>query len=50
MLYIAFARKVGCHIDESERQECIAIGKSVYCTKGPTRIKVTLNGNLVYMF
>ena len=50
ILDIAFARKVGCQIDESERQECIGIGESVYTTEGRTRIKITLNGNLVYIF
>ncbi|CAH0489044.1 unnamed protein product [Peronospora farinosa] len=50
ILDIAFARKVGCQIDESERQECIGNEESVYTTEGRTRIKVTLNGNLVYIF
>ena len=50
ILDIAFARKVGCQIDESERQECVGIGESVYTTEGRTRIKITLNGNLVYIF
>ena len=49
ILDVAFARKVGCQIDESERQECIGIGESVYTTKGRARIKITLNGNLVYL-
>ncbi|CAI5709087.1 unnamed protein product [Peronospora effusa] len=50
ILDIVFARKVGCQIDESERQECIGIKEVVYTTEGRTRIKVTLNGNLVYIF
>ncbi|CAI5701516.1 unnamed protein product [Peronospora effusa] len=50
ILDIAFARKVGCQIDESERQEYIGIGESVYTTEGRTRIKLTLNGNLMYIF
>ena len=50
ILDIAFARKVGCQIDESERQECVGIGESIYTTEGRTRIKITLNGNLVYIF
>ncbi|GMF38028.1 unnamed protein product [Phytophthora fragariaefolia] len=46
----AFARKLGCHIDESQNQECIGIGESMYTTVGRTRIKVTLAGSLVYYF
>ena len=46
ILDIAFARKVGCQIDESERQECIGIGESVYTTEGRTRIKITLKWKL----
>ncbi|KAE8900378.1 hypothetical protein PF005_g22910 [Phytophthora fragariae] len=45
-----FARKVGCIIDESQRQECVGIGESVYTTLGRTTIKVTLAGSLVYFF
>ncbi|GMF48476.1 unnamed protein product [Phytophthora fragariaefolia] len=40
----------GCHIDESQKQECIGIGESMYTTVGRTRIKVTLAGSLVYYF
>ena len=47
---VAFARKVGCQIDESELQKCIGIGESVYSTEGRTLIKATLNDNLVYVF
>ena len=47
---IAFARKVGCQIDENARQECVGIGESIYTTEGRTRIKITLNRNLVYNF
>ena len=50
ILDIAFARKVGCQIDENARQECVGIGESIYTTEGRTRIKITLNGNLVYIF
>ena len=50
ILDIAFARKVGCQIDEDARQECVGIGEAVYTTEGRTRIKITLNGNLVYIF
>ena len=39
-----FARKVGCVIDESQRQECVGIGENL----GGNKIKVTLAGSLVY--
>jgi hypothetical protein len=45
-----FARKVGCIIDESQRQECIGIGKTPYMTIGRTKINVTLAGSLVYYY
>ena len=45
-----FARKVGCVIDENQTQECIGIGESTYMTMGRTKIKITLNGSLVYYF
>ena len=45
-----FARKVGCVIDESQRQECVGIGENAYMTEGRTKIKITLNGSLVYYF
>ncbi|CAI5718033.1 unnamed protein product [Peronospora effusa] len=45
-----FARKVGCVIDESQRQEGIGIGENTYMTEGRTKIKITLNGSLVYYF
>jgi hypothetical protein len=44
------ARKVGCIIDESQRQECVGIGESVYTTMGRTTIKITLAGFFVYCF
>lgn len=50
ILDISFARKVGCQIDENARQECVSIGESIYTTEGCTLIKITLNGNLVYIF
>ena len=50
ILDIAFARKVGCQIDTSERQECVGIGEAVYTTEGRTKVKITLNGVLVYLF
>ena len=46
----AFARKVGCVIDEYQKQECVGIGESTYMTEGRTKIKITLNGSLVYYF
>ena len=50
ILDIAFARKVGCKIDEDARQECVGIGEAVYTTEGRIRIKITLNENFVYIF
>ncbi|ETO68298.1 hypothetical protein F444_14850 [Phytophthora nicotianae P1976] len=50
ILDAAFARKVGCYVDESRQQECVGIGEGVYLTKGRTKIKVTLVGSLVYFF
>ena len=46
----AFARKVGCVIDENQKQECVGIGENTYVTEGRTKIKITLNGSLVYYF
>uniref|UniRef100_A0AAV1T0U1 Peptidase A2 domain-containing protein n=1 Tax=Peronospora matthiolae TaxID=2874970 RepID=A0AAV1T0U1_9STRA len=45
-----FARKVGCVIDESQKQECVGIGENVYMAEGRTKVKITLNGSLVYYF
>ncbi|ETO71837.1 hypothetical protein F444_11880 [Phytophthora nicotianae P1976] len=42
ILDAAFARKVGCYVDESRQQECVGIGEGVYATKGRIKIKVTL--------
>ncbi|ETI29667.1 hypothetical protein F443_23220 [Phytophthora nicotianae P1569] len=50
ILDAAFARKVGCYVDESRQQECVGIGEGVFVTKGRTKIKVTLAGSLVYFF
>ncbi|GMF29865.1 unnamed protein product [Phytophthora lilii] len=50
ILDAASARKVGCYIDESQKQECVGIGENVYVTDGRTKIKVTLAGSLVYFF
>lgn len=41
---------IGCDIDESQRQECVGIGENTYMTEGRTKIKITLNGSLVYYF
>ena len=46
----AFARKVGCVIDENQKQECVGIGENTYMTEGRTKIKITRNGSLVYYF
>ena len=43
-----FALKVGCVIDESRMQECVGIRESAYMTVGRTKIKITLDGSLVY--
>ena len=42
-----FARKIGCIIDERQRQECIGIGETPYMTVGRTKIKVIFAGSLV---
>ncbi|POM58112.1 Hypothetical protein PHPALM_37289 [Phytophthora palmivora] len=46
----ALARKVGCHIDESQALECEGVGRSPYKIEGRTRLKITLAGSLVYFF
>ncbi|KAG4045531.1 hypothetical protein PC123_g19065 [Phytophthora cactorum] len=48
ILDTAFARKVGCHIDRSQIQDCVGIGENVYTTNGRARIKITLAGCRVY--
>ena len=50
ILGTAFARKLGCAIDEDKKQECIGIGESIYTTEERTTIKITLAGSLVYDF
>ena len=45
-----FNRKVGRVIDESQTQECVGIGENTYLTTGRTKIKITLDGSLVYYF
>ena len=45
-----FARQVGCMIDESQTQECVGIEENAYMTNGLTKIKITLDGSLVYYF
>ena len=37
-------------IDERRNQECVGIGENAYMTTGRTKIKITLNGSLVYYF
>uniref|UniRef100_A0AAV1TPL8 Peptidase A2 domain-containing protein n=1 Tax=Peronospora matthiolae TaxID=2874970 RepID=A0AAV1TPL8_9STRA len=44
------ARKVGCVIDENQTQEWVGIKEITYMTVGRTKIKITLNGSLVYYF
>ena len=46
----AFARKVGCVIDENQKQESAGIGENTYMTEGRTKIKFALNVLLVYYF
>ena len=46
----AFARKGGCVIDENHKQYCVRIGENTYMTEGRTKIKITLNGSLMYYF
>ncbi|POM63117.1 LOW QUALITY PROTEIN: hypothetical protein PHPALM_27634 [Phytophthora palmivora] len=48
ILYATFARKVGCHINESQTLECEGVGRSPYKIEGRTRLKITLAGSLVY--
>ena len=45
-----FARKEGCMIDDSQKQECVRIGENTYMTEGRTKIKITLNGSIIYYF
>ena len=45
-----FARKVGCVIDESQKQKCVGIGQNLYMAEGRTKVKMPLNGSLVYYF
>ena len=44
----AFLPKVGCVIDENQKQECVGIGENTYMTEGRTKSKITLHGSLVY--
>ncbi|POM72984.1 LOW QUALITY PROTEIN: Hypothetical protein PHPALM_10218 [Phytophthora palmivora] len=50
ILDATFARKVGCHIDESQTLECEGVGRSPYKIEGCTRLMITLAGSLVYFF
>ncbi|OWZ09982.1 hypothetical protein PHMEG_00017238 [Phytophthora megakarya] len=45
-----FARRVGCAIDDSQKQECVGMGGNAYMTEGRTRIKITIAGADVYYF
>ena len=45
-----FSRDVSCMIDQIHNQECVGIDESAYRAIGRTKIKVTLNGSLVYYF
>ena len=37
-------------IDESQTQECVGFGKNAYMTVGRKKIKIALDGSLVYYF
>ncbi|GMF19284.1 unnamed protein product [Phytophthora fragariaefolia] len=50
ILDTAFARNVGCHVDNSQTLQCEGVGKSPYMAEGRTRLKITLAGSLVYFF
>ncbi|KAE8882198.1 hypothetical protein PF003_g33739 [Phytophthora fragariae] len=50
LMGIAFARKVGCRIDEERTKSCVGVGDAPYETLGRTTIKITLAGNLVYKY
>ena len=45
-----FARKEGCMIDKIRSEECVDVGKNADITVGRTKIKITLDGSLVYYF
>ena len=47
---VTFACKVRCMIDDSQKRECVGIGEIAYMTEVCTKIKITLNGSLVYYF
>ena len=44
----AFAGKLGCVIGEGQNQEGVGTGEITYMTIGRTKIKVTINGSLMY--
>ncbi|GMF40660.1 unnamed protein product [Phytophthora fragariaefolia] len=48
ILDTAFARKVGCYVDNSQALQCEGVAKSPYMTEGRTRPKITLAGSLAY--
>ena len=49
-IFNTYACKTGCHINTSQKQECVGIGEDVYTTEERNRVKITLNGVLVYLF
>ncbi|GMG15062.1 unnamed protein product [Phytophthora fragariaefolia] len=50
ILDTAFARKVGCYINDSQKLECEGVGNNPYMASGRTSVKLTLAGSLVYYF
>ncbi|GMF46081.1 unnamed protein product [Phytophthora fragariaefolia] len=50
ILDAAFARKVGCYIDNSQELACEGVGENPYMANGRTRVKLTLAGPLVCYF
>ncbi|GMF46131.1 unnamed protein product [Phytophthora fragariaefolia] len=50
ILDTAFARKVGCYVDNSQTLQCEGVGRSPSMAEGRTRLKITLAGSLVYCF
>ena len=50
MIYTTFSGKVGYMIDKIQTQECVGIGENAYLTIDCTKIKITLDGSLVYYF
>ncbi|GMF51286.1 unnamed protein product [Phytophthora fragariaefolia] len=48
ILDTTIAREIGCLIDTDGTQKCVGIRDETYYTVGRTRVKVTLEENLVY--